>query len=518
MRRIHHLLLFFTIMLTGVSTLQAENTKKKPRIGIVGIAIECSTFSPAQTHESAFRVKKEEAVFDLYPFLNPDSPLRSKATWLPTMVSRATPGGIVTREAYESLVAQTMDLVKKNMPYDAIFLDIHGAMSVVGMDDPEGDFIIRLRQVVGGKPVISASMDPHGCVSHRLAQNTDLITCFRMAPHEDSQITRQRAVENLVERVVTGKGKPKYKAWVYVPVLLPGEKTSTRIDPGKSLYAKVPVLTDAKKGVVDGGIWISYAWADEPRNHGVVMVVGDDKKEVGKSAAELARSFWDVREQFEFVAPTASLDECLAAAFASSKKPYFISDMGDNPTAGGAGDVTWTLHELMKRDELKKEDGPNFIYASIPGPELVEAAIKAGKGNKVSGYAGAKEDNRYAGPVKIEGTVEAIRISDTNKEVVIRQGAMHIIVTEKRKGYHYERDFVNLGLNPRTADIVMVKLGYLTEELYDLQADWMMALTKGGVDQDLLNLPYQRINRPMYPLDPDMKAPSFKVEFIPQSK
>lgn len=518
MIKFYRLLMLFAVMMMGVSALQAAKTAEKPRIGIVGIAIECSTFSPAQTHESAFRVRKEQSVFDLYPFLQPDSPLRSKATWLPTMVSRATPGGIVTREAYESLVAQTMDLVKKNMPYDAIYLDIHGAMSVVGLEDPEGDFIIRLREIVGYKTVISTSMDPHGCVSQRLAQNTDLITCYRMAPHEDSQISRQRAVENLVERIESGKGKPKYKAWVYVPVLLPGEKTSTRIDPGKSLYAKVPVLTDQKKGVIDGGIWISYAWADEPRNHGVVMVVGDDKKEVGKSAAELARSFWNVRDQFEFVAPTASLDECLAAAFASDKKPYFVSDMGDNPTAGGAGDVTWTLHELMKRPELQKEGGKQFIYASIPGPELVEAAIKAGKGNFVSGYAGAKEDSRYAGPVKIEGIVEAIRVTDTNKEVVIRHGGMQIIVTAIRKGYHYERDFTNLGLNPRTADIIMVKLGYLTEELYDMQADWMMALTKGGVDQDLMNLPYKNINRPMYPLDADMADPSFKVVFIPQSK
>jgi microcystin degradation protein MlrC len=368
--------------------------------------------------------------------------------------------------------------------------------------------------VVGDEPIISASMDPHGCVSQRLLRQTDIMTCYRMAPHEDSPQTRRRAVANLLERLESGKGKPKYKAWVYVPVLLPGEKTSTRIDPGKSLYAKVPGLTDDREGVVDGGIWISYAWADEPRNHGVVVVCGDDKEAVASSADSLARSFWAVRDKFEFVAPTASLDECLRAAFASDKKPYFLSDMGDNPTAGGAGDVTWTLHELLKRPELQKEGGKTFIYASIPGPELVDAAFAAGVGNKVSGYAGAQEDFRYAGPVKIEGVVDAVYESPTNKEVVIRQGAMRIIVSAKRKGYHFEKDFTNLGLDIRNADIVMVKLGYLTEELYDIQADWMMALTKGGVDQDLLELPYKGINRPMYPLDPDMDDPSFEVVFL----
>jgi microcystin degradation protein MlrC len=46
----------------------------------------------------------------------------------------------------------------------------------------------------------------------------------------------------------------------------------------------------------------------------------------------------------------------------------------------------------------------------------------------------------------------------------------------------------------------------------------MMALTRGGVDQDLEKLPYKHIHRPMFPLDKDMADPEFKVEFIPLSK
>ena len=49
--------------------------------------------------------------------------------------------------------------------------------------------------------------------------------------------------KNLLERLENGKGKPLYKARIEVPILLPGEKTSTRIEPGKSLYAKVNPIT-----------------------------------------------------------------------------------------------------------------------------------------------------------------------------------------------------------------------------------------------------------------------------------
>ena len=92
-----------------------------------------------------------------------------------------------------------------------------------------------------------------------------------------------------------------------------------------------------------------------------------------------------------------------------------------------------------------------------------------------------------------------------------------VIVTEKRTAYHYERNFTDLGLNPRETDILVVKIGYLVPELYDMRADWLMALTPGGVDQDLLRLPYKRINRPMYPLDPDMADPDLSAQFIPLS-
>ena len=50
-----------------------------------------------------------------------------------------------------------------------------------------------------------------------------------------------------------------------------------------------------------------------------------------------------------------------------------------------------------------------------------------------------------------------------------------------------------------------------------MRADWVMALTPGGVDQDLLRLGYERINRPMYPLDRDMEDPDLSARFIPVS-
>ena len=500
----------------------AQSTSKAtglPRIAIAGLGIESSTFSPALTNEEAFHARYGPEVFNAYPFMMPVSPLRKQAIWLPAIVGKSLPGGAVTREAYESLVTKTLDSLKKYGPYDGLYFDIHGAMSVVGLDDPEGDFLTRIRNVIGYKTLVSTSMDLHGNVSWRLAQNSDLITCYRMAPHEDAMQTKERAVVNLLDRLKSGKGKPAYKAWIPVPILLPGEKTSTRIEPGKSLYSKVEPLADHGNGIIDAAIWIGYAWADEPRNHAVVMVTGDDKAKVGQAAEKLALDFWNVRNQFGFVAPTGTLEKCLADALASKKHPFFISDTGDNPTAGGAGDVTWTLTQILARPEFQRADGPSLIYASIPDPELVKKAMAAGVGGSVEGVAGARVDARFAPPVKLKGTVESIVKGDKDAEVevVVKVGSVHVIVTQKRKPYHKEIDFTRLNLTPRKADIVVVKIGYLEPELYAMQADWIMALTPGGVNQDLARLPYKRIKRPMFPFDTAMKQPDLSAQFVPLS-
>jgi microcystin degradation protein MlrC len=510
-------LIIVVIAIFGCDKPKRER-KALPRIAIAGLAIESSTFSPALTHEEAFHAKVGDDIFSSYEFLATDSIDYKRAKWFPILIGRALPGGVVTREAYESLMNKMLEGLKKNLPYDGLFFDIHGAMSVVGLDDPEGDMIVRIREVVGKETIISTSMDLHGNVSWRLAQHSDLITCYRMAPHEDAVQSDKRAVDNLLSRLESNKGKPPYKAYIPVPILLPGEKTSTRVDPGKSLYGKVAPAA-AQPGVIDAAIWIGYAWADEPRNHAVVMVTGDDKGAVMNTAEKLAESFWNVRNDFEFIAPVAPLKESLDMAVASKKQPFMISDMGDNPTAGGAGDVTYTLQEILSRPEFKSEKGPSLIYASIPGPELVESAIKAGVGGKVDGHAGAAIDNRYAPPVRLVGTVKSIEHGDVHAEteVVVQIGSVQVIVTKKRKPYHKEIDFTRLGLNPRKTDIVVVKLGYLVPELYDMRADWVMALTPGGVDQDLQRLPFKRIVRPMFPFDKEMANPDLTAKLVPSS-
>lgn len=497
----------------SLSSATAAQTKK-PRIGVAGIQIENSVFMPN-------RQAMVGRPLVLPNFLNADSTLGQAATWLPSLMGGGSGQGPITRESYEAFVTQALETIKANMPYDAFWFYNHGACSVDGVDDPEGEFMERVRALIGNDVLVTTTMDLHGNPSWRVALYSDLITTFRKAPHDDKIETFRRGVSNLIDRMNSGKGRPAYKAWVAVPVLLSGEWTSTRVEPAKSLYAMVPEV-EAMPGVLDAGIWIGYVWGDEQRNQGVVMVVGDDKDDVEKGAKKLAQKFWDVRRQFSLEAPGYSLEKCLDLAVASKKKPFLISDMGDNPGGGGSGEVTWTLARLLKRPEFKSGDGKSVLYCSIPGSELVEAARKAGVGQKVEGYVGAMTDNSYEPPVLLSGTVVYVSAAAAPSQpqkrrgniAIIKTGSIYVVVGTSSPTPNLN----DTGIDPSKMDIVMVKQGYLVSQWYDMQADWVMAQTRGGVDQDFKTLPYKRIVRPMFPLDPDMADPELNVIFVPSAK
>ena len=488
----------------------------RPRVGIAGISIESSTFSPHLSGDEAFTIRTGADLIGYYPFLAAGRELREAAEWVPLYHGRSLPGGAVRPETYQRMKSAIIDSIRANGPFDGFFFDIHGAMSVVGMQDAEADLAAAVREALGEDTLVSASMDLHGNVSADLLQAVDLITCYRMAPHEDWLNTKERAVHNLLLRLRSGSGsdpqaRRPYKAWRQVPVLLPGEKTSTRLEPARSLYARVADIAELD-GVLDAALWVGYAWADEPRCQAAVVVTGDDAELIAAQAEILARSYWDARADFAFVGPTASLGEALDRALAvGAARPYLISDSGDNPTAGGAGDVSWTLGELLARPDLA-DGSRTVVFASIFDPVAVATAATAGVGATVSLLVGGRVDAGPRGPVRLIGTVAAVVDGDpiAGRQVVIRVGSVHAIITERRKPFHELRDFEVLGLEPSAADVVIVKIGYLEPQLHELAADWTLALTPGGVDQDLLRLGHHHLAAGVYPFEETADEPDLR--------
>ena len=468
------------------------------RIAIGGIHIESSTFSPHRSGPADFTVVRGDELLARHQDLPGD------VDWLPLVHARALPGGAVERDFYESVKTELLERLRATLPLDGVFLDIHGAMSVVGMTDAEGDLASAVRDVVGPASLISAAMDPHGNMSRRLVTALDLATSHRLSPHEDAPLTRKRAVANLV--TCLDRGVRPVKAWVRVPVLLPGERACTRDEPARSIYGGLAEI-ERRAEIIDAAVWIGYAWADEPRCGAAVVVTGTDADATLREARGLAERYWDARSRFAFSTAAGDADWCIETALASRERPFFISDSGDNPTAGGAGDVAYMLERLLSHPALASGRA-SAIWASVVDPSAVARCMAIGEGGAVELRVGGVFGSIDGAGVALRGVVARVSIDPVGGDIaVVASGGVRAVLTSRRKPFHFIRDFTQLGLDPRACDLTVVKVGYLVPDLFDAAKGSLLALTPGGVDQNILRLGHTRLDRPIYPLDSGMPTP-----------
>jgi microcystin degradation protein MlrC len=210
-----------------------------------------------------------------------------------TVVAAATPGGPVDRATYDAIKADFLKRLAALLPLDGLYLPMHGAMFVEGMQDAEGDWMESARKVVGARCLLSASYDLHGNVSQRVMDNIDLFSAFRTAPHIDREETMQRAC-NMLVHCLQGNIRPTL-VWAPIPVLMPGERSSTEWQPGKRLWAQLPRLNE-QPGILDVSLLVGYVWADEPRATACAVVTGTAPAAQEKMAISLAQQYWDARK------------------------------------------------------------------------------------------------------------------------------------------------------------------------------------------------------------------------------
>ena len=105
--------------------------------------------------------------------------------------------------------------------------------------------------------------------------------------------------------------------WAPIPVLMPGERSSTEWQPGKRLWAQLPRLNE-QPGILDVSLLVGYVWADEPRATACAVVTGTAPAELEKIAISLAQQYWDARKEFQFGTETGTINECIERAMKSA--------------------------------------------------------------------------------------------------------------------------------------------------------------------------------------------------------
>ena len=464
------------------------------RIAFGGIQIECSTYGNILSRMEDFTVRRGQALADYRLFaVTKDYP----HPFIPVFLASAVPGGRVERQTYDALKSEFLERLRELMPLDGVYLPMHGAMYVDGMTDAEGDWIAAVRAVVGGHCLISASYDLHGNLSRRVIDNLDMMSAFRTAPHIDREATHKRACDMLVRCL--DEGIRPTLVWAPVPVLMPGERSSTEYEPAKRLWGQLAAL-NAQDGVMDVSLLVGYVWADEARATAAAVLTGTRPAVLHNVATGLAQQYWDARSEFTFGVPTGTMAEVIAKAQALPSRPVVLSDSGDNPTGGGTGDRADALAELLR---MNVRDAVLAGIADRPG---TEACYQAGVGRTLTLKIGGSLDPQASTPVEVAARVVFLAQTDRlpERQAVIEVDGVTVVLTARRRPFHEIADFTSLGLDPTKFTIVVVKAGYLVPPIAAIANPNLMALTDGAVNQDIPRL--SNVHRvPTYPWVSDMK-------------
>jgi microcystin degradation protein MlrC len=462
------------------------------RIAVGGIHTECSTYSPVLMTVEDFRVLRDADLLgaEYFNFLDADG-----IEHVPLLHARAVPGGPVSRKAYEGFKAEFLEKLQAALPIDGLYLAMHGAINVEGMDDAEGDWILAARTVVGPDCPVAASYDLHGNVSQRIIDQLDIFAAYRTAPHIDVRETMVRAWSMLVETLRTG-ARPGV-AWAKVPLLLPGECTSTEDEPAKSIYLGLTAF-DAQPGILDANLMIGYVWADEPRATACAVVTGTDRQAASQAAEAIAQQYWNRRENFGFGPVTGPLEEMLDIAASANTSPVILADSADTPPGGGVGDRADVLRALIARN------WQGALLAGITDRPAVEACFAAGEGATLALRIGGSLD---PASVPAEVTAKVLRLDGSavaaDRQAVVGVGGNEIVLAPPPPPNHKKEDFRRRGLDPKAARLLVVKSGYLSTDLAPIANPNLMALTDGVVNQDIANLSSLHRARPVFPFDRD---------------
>ncbi|MCJ8343062.1 MAG: MlrC C-terminal domain-containing protein [Cetobacterium sp.] len=210
------------------------------------------------------------------------------------------------------------------------------------------------------------------------------------------------------------------------------------------------------------------------------------------------------RKEFKFHTETYMPEEAYDVALDAIKEekfPIYLSDSGDNPTAGSSSDCTELLEIILNNERTKSISNP-VIYGGIYDPEAT-LQCKGKIGEVLDLNIGAKFDKITTKPLMLRGEVKNyIEKWGTYESdlAIFTVNNVDIILGEKHVGYISPKMYEDLGLEPEKRNIIVCKLGYLTDEHKKIAKRTIMALTKGSTNEDIKNIPYKKINKIVFPL------------------
>lgn len=489
-------------------------------IAIASLLQESNTFSPVYTRYADFSPVFGQAAFDRHAgkltemggFI--DVLTRARKAIAPVGAGWAITANRLLRDDFHRLMEQYSRALAALPKPEAVLLAMHGAQTAEGEDDVEGHLLSRFRKIVGPDVPIVLTLDLHANVTAAMVRLATALCGYHTYPHVDMFETGQKAARLLL-RILRGEVQPVMR-WRKLPLIVNAENQQTAHGPAHTLFSRAQQLERAGRAEAVS-IFPVQPWLDiREMGSAVVVVNNGDERTADRAAAQLAQKFWDIRRKFEpHLIPA---EEAIAQALRTKGGPVVLAESSDSTGSGSPGDSTGVLKHLVRAPLT----GPAAIF--LVDPAAVRALRAAGVGATVSLKIGGAFDRKHSRPVKVKGRVRLISDgrwtarargyntgieTDMGGAAVLETGVnglVRVLIAERSAMTVDPELFRSHGIDPAHCHIVVVKSPNGFRAAYGPLARRILVVDTPGVSSArLADLPWKRIDRPIYPLDPDLE-------------
>jgi len=439
---------------------------------------------------------------------------------VPGTVYTGGASGTVDHAVFEAFWSEVKPALEKALVegLDAIHLSLHGAMVTSQCDDPEGELMARIRATPGAEKLPMYCVgDLHGTMTPKMGDLSDCMIYYRECPHTDAFDSAVLASELLARCLKTGV-RPKHFVLV-TPIVWPPTGTGTRDGPMRALEDAARRMEKTIPGVLAVNVVGGYAFSNVPYAGVAVSIITEgDEAAAQAGLRELAQIAWDMRE--DGIPKQHDLDQ-VVREFAGSnykfggKGPVLLVEPSDNIGGGAPGDGTDVMRALLKYDV-------QGAGVAIADAETVAALANLPIGGKITLPIGGKGSPLDPGPVSLE--VELVsrsngvfeledkhshlvgslgKIIDMGPSAVVKHRGLTILLTSKKLPPFDLGQWRSQGINPEELSMIGIKAAVGHRVAWGkIAAAEFTVNTSGPCTSDITRLPYTKLRRPVFPLDP----------------
>jgi microcystin degradation protein MlrC len=428
---------------------------------------------------------------------------------IPVIWAGASASAHVTTDAFERIGGEILEAVAKG-GFDAIYLDLHGAMVTEQFDDGEGEILERVRRLVGDRMPVVVSLDLHANVTERMLRHASALVAYRTYPHVDMAETGERAAR-ILERLVA-EGRPLHCAFRRAPFLIPVNGMCTLVEPASDLYGMLAALEAVP--VVSRSFAPGFPAADFPECGPTLWAYSFSKEAANRAADALFSKLvgdearWDV----PFLTPDEAALEAIGLSRAATK-PVIVADTQDNPGVGGDSNTMGMVRALLRNGATDAAVGV------IWDADAAAAAHRAGVGARISLPLGGRSGVR--GDAPLEAVFEVEHLSDgrfrfdgpmlngmqgeLGQVACLRIEGVRIAISSVKMQVFDRNLFRIAGIEPERMKILVLKSSVHFRADFEAIADAILvAKAPGPMAADPVDLPWERLHpeirvRPMGP-------------------